>query len=346
MTPGEARTYHGSVRFEVLGPMRVVVAAGSGSRGTAQTGPSLGGPKQRLVLARLLAEPNRVVSVDRLVDELWGDRPPETARHTVQGYISELRKAIGSSVDREGVGYRITVDRDSFDVLDFEARVAEARAHTVSDPGDAAEHLGIALGLWRGPAFDDFPEQVTLQVEAARLEALRLGVVEELMQSRLASGQHAEVIVELERLTRAYPYREELRALHMVALYRSGRQADALRAYQATREILGEELGIVPSQRLRRLEEQILLQDPDLDPPVRSIEGPTSDRWVENPYLGLRAFRESDHERFFGQDQLVDRLLSRVVGEVRFTALVGPSGSGKSSAVQAGLIPCLRRDHP
>ena len=128
----------------------------------------------------------------------------------------------------------------------------------------------------------------------------------------------------------------------MIALYRSGRQADALRAFQITRDVLGEELGLVPSPRLRRLEEQILLQDPDLDPPA--THQPES-RWVENPYLGLRAFREADQSRFFGQDQLIERLVNRVVGATPFTALVGPSGSGKSSVVQAGLIPRLRREH-
>ena len=337
----EAGAYHGRMRFELLGSLRVVATAGVGARAGTKVEVSLGGPKQRFVLARLLAEPNRVVSLDRLVDGLWGDDPPETARHTVQGYVSELRKAVGPLIERQGLGYRISVDRDTLDSLDFEARVIEARAGAATDPGGAATDLDAALALWRGPAFDDFSEPA-LQAEATRLEELRLGVFEELMQARLAAGQHADVIVQLERLTRDHPYREELRALHMIALYRSGRQADALRAFQTTRDVLGEELGLVPSPRLRRLEEQILLQDPDLDPPA--AHQPES-RWVENPYLGLRAFREADQSRFFGQDQLIERLVNRVVGATPFTALVGPSGSGKSSVVQAGLIPRLRRDH-
>ena len=124
-----------------------------------------------------------------------------------------------------------------------------------------------------------------LHAEAARLEELRLAVFEELMHVRLAAGDHADVILQLERLTREHPYREELRALHMIALYRSGRQADALRAFQATRDVLGEDLGIVPSPRLRRLEEQILLQDPDLDPrrrlgtPPRRAAGSRTPTW-------------------------------------------------------------------
>jgi basic membrane lipoprotein Med (substrate-binding protein (PBP1-ABC) superfamily)/DNA-binding SARP family transcriptional activator/Tol biopolymer transport system component len=306
----------------------------------------LGGPKQRLVLALLLAEPNRVVSVDRLVDGLWGDDPPESARHTIQSYVSELRKVLGPAIESGGAGYRVRVDRSSLDTLDFEARVTEARSRAETDPGGAAEEIEEALGFWRGTPFDDLGAQPALQPESARLEELRLVAIETLMEIRLAAGRHSEVVAELERLTRDHPYREEFRALHMVALYRCGRQAEALRAFRTTRDVLGEELGIMPTPRLRRLEEQILLQDPDLDLPPEAASRAEPDRWVENPYLGLRPFREADHDRFFGQEQLVDRLVSRATGDATFTAVVGPSGSGKSSAVQAGLIPRLRRDHP
>ncbi len=340
------RAYHSSVRFEVLGPTQVVTTVRTGAAVDGDASRALGGPKQRLVLALLLAEPNRVLSVDRLVDGLWGDDPPESARHTVQSYVSELRKVLGPVIERSGAGYRVQVDRSTLDTLDFEALIAEGRVRADDDPVGAAEVLEEALGLWRGVPFDDLGAQPVLQGESARLEELRLVAIEALMQARLDAGRHAEVVAELDRLSRTHPYREELRALHMVALYRSGRQADALRAYRTTRDVLGEDLGIVPSPRLRRLEEQILLQDPDLDAPSGTSSPSGSDRWVENPYLGLRAFREADHGRFFGQDQLVDRLVARVVGDATFTAVVGPSGSGKSSAVQAGLIPRLRRDHP
>jgi basic membrane lipoprotein Med (substrate-binding protein (PBP1-ABC) superfamily)/DNA-binding SARP family transcriptional activator len=336
--------YSSSVRFEVLGPTRVMAAVRAGTPDHAQL--SLGGPKQRLVLALLLAEPNRVVSIDRLVDGLWGDEPPDSARHTVQSYVSELRKVVGPVIEREGTGYRIHADRDSLDALDFEARVAEGRALADTDPVGASTVLEEALELWRGAPFDDLGIQPMLQAESARLGELHLVAIEALMQARLDAGRHADVVAELDRLTRLHPYREEFRALHMVALYRSGRQADALRAYRTTRDVLGEDLGLVPSPRLRRLEEQILLQDPDLDAPADASSPIDSNRWVENPYLGLRAFREADHARFFGQERLVDRLVARVTGDASFTAVVGPSGSGKSSAVQAGLIPRLRRDHP
>jgi basic membrane lipoprotein Med (substrate-binding protein (PBP1-ABC) superfamily)/DNA-binding SARP family transcriptional activator len=334
------------VRFEVLGPTRVVAAVGTRGADDIDAARALGGPKQRLVLAVLLAEPNRVVSVDRLVDGLWGDDPPESARHTIQSYVSELRKLLGPAIESAGAGYRVRVDRDSLDTLDFETGVAEGRSRAETDPDGAADEIEEALGLWRGAPFDDLGTQPALQAESARLEELHLVAIETLMAIRLAAGRHSEVIAELERLTRDHPYREEFRALHMVALYRCGRQAEALRAFRVTRDVLAEELGIMPSPRLRRLEEQILLQDPDLDPPAGAASRAESDRWVENPYLGLRPFREADHGRFFGQELLVDRLVARATGDATFTAVVGPSGSGKSSVVQAGLIPRLRRDHP
>jgi DNA-binding SARP family transcriptional activator len=339
------QNYTSAVRFEILGATRVVAAVRTGASDDSAHR-ALGGPKQRLVLAMLLAEPNHVVSIDRLVDGLWGDAPPESARHTVQSYVSELRKVLGPVIERAATGYRIQADRASLDTLDFEARMTEGRELLAADPEAAAELLESALALWRGAPFEDLGAQPVLHAESARLDELRLVGIEALMHARLAAGRHIEVVAELDRLTRDHPYREELRALHMVALYRSGRQADALRAYRVTREVLAEDLGIVPSPKLRRLEEQILLQDPDLDAPPAASPQAASDRWVENPYLGLRAFREADHARFFGQELLVDRLVARVTGDSIFTALVGPSGSGKSSAVQAGLIPRLRRDHP
>lgn len=326
--------------------MRVVAGTRTQAAYTFDEPRALGGPKQRLVLVLLLAQPNHVVSVDRLVDGVWGDEPPETARHTVQSYVSELRKVLGPVIQRVGAGYIVEVDRGSLDTLDFEAQIAEGRALAATDPTAAADALGGALALWRGAPFDDLAAHSTLRAESARLEELRLVTIEALMQARLDIGRHAEIVADLDGLTREHPYREELRALHMVALYRCARQAEALRAYRATHDALGAELGIAPSPRLRRLEEQILLQDPDLDAPAGASSQSASDRWVDNPYLGLRAFREADHARFFGQEPLVTRLVERVLGDVAFTAVVGPSGSGKSSAVQAGLIPRLRRDHP
>lgn len=351
------QVYDDRVRFEVLGSMRALVAVPStGSPAGAlspvapgrspSAGPSLGGPKQRLVLALLLTQPNTAVSIDRLVDGVWNGNPPGTARHTLQAYVSELRKEIGPQLERHGTGYAVEVDRDTLDALDFEARVKVGRTLVVADPIGAVRELGSAIELWRGTAFEDFPDQQVLGVERARLEELRVAASEDLIRARLALGQHADVIVELSRLTNEHPYREELRALYMLALYRNGRQADALREYQRTRRKLDEDLGIVPSPRLRRLEEQILLQDPELEPVSTSAVRARPANLAENPYLGLRAFQEEDESRFFGRDELVERLVERVRDDERFTAVVGASGSGKSSVVQAGLVPRLRRESP
>ncbi|HEX5614739.1 MAG TPA: BTAD domain-containing putative transcriptional regulator, partial [Acidimicrobiia bacterium] len=333
------------MRFEVLGPLRAVAPVGAALAGRGERDRPLGGPKQRLVLALLLAEPNTTVSVERLIDGVWGDAPPESARHTLQSYVSELRKSVGDIIERDGTGYSIRIAQDGLDTLDFEARVSEALATIERDPASAVELIDGALAIWRGQPFDEFADQPRLQAEATRLDELRLAAVEASLRARLALGEHVAVVVDLERLTREYPYREELRALQMLALYRCGRQAEALRAFQATRAVLGEELGIDPSPRLRRLEEQILLQDPELDlAPSSTAATARSDARAENPYMGLRAFREADAARFFGHDRLVDQLARRVIDGAPFTAVVGPSGSGKSSAVQAGVLPRLRRD--
>ena len=344
-TAGARRqVYDDGVRFEVLGSMNAVALVGASGAGGIP--PALGGPKQRLVLALLLSEPNTVVGVDRLVDGVWDGNPPGTARHTVQAYVSELRKEVGTQIERSGNGYRIEVNADTLDSLDFEARVSKGRSMVDSDPAAAIQELEGAIALWRGEPFEDFPGHPTLQIERTRLDELRIVAAEDLIRARLGSGQHTDVIVDLVRLTEQYPYREELRALHMLALYRTGRQADALREYQRTRRILDDDLGIVPSPRLRRLEEQILLQDPSLEPPERSVARTGPNDGADNPYLGLRAFQEVDEHRFFGRDELIQRLVDRVRDDCRFTALVGPSGSGKSSVVQAGLIPHLRRESP
>jgi basic membrane lipoprotein Med (substrate-binding protein (PBP1-ABC) superfamily)/DNA-binding SARP family transcriptional activator len=336
------------VRFEVLGRLRALapVLAGVDTPSDAREIP-LGGPKQRLVLALLLAEPNTTVSVERLIDGVWGETPPDSARHTLQSYVSELRKSLGETIERDTAGYSARVDRDQLDALDFEARVSEARARLDHDPAGAVAELDAALALWRGRPFEDFPDQDALQGDAVRLEELRVVAIESALGARLALGDHSIVAVEIERVIRAHPYREELRALQMLALYRSGRQAEALRSFQVMRSALAEELGIDPSPRLRRLEEQILLQDPDLDP--RQPAATSTVHAVvrgENPYMGLRPFRESDAARFFGQERLIADLAARVLSDATFTAVVGPSGSGKSSAVQAGLLPHVRRELP
>lgn len=320
------------MRFSVLGTMR------------AGDGLNLGGPKQQLVLARLLCEPNRPVPTDTLVQGLWGDDPPGSARHTVQSYVSELRMLVGDVIQPEGRGYRVHVDATSLDSLEFEALISEGHSLRGTDAEAASTILRRALDLWRGTPFLGLDDHGLLDAERRRLDELRLTAFESRIDADLALGRHNDLIGELDTLTEENPYREELRAQHMVALYRSGRQAEALRAYQRTRAVLGDDLGIDPSPRLRRLEEQMLVQDPDLllatpEPADLDPTGP-----VYNPYKGLRAFTEADAEDFFGRDVLVGQLMAAVAGGVPLLALVGPSGSGKSSVMRAGLTPVLRTE--
>ncbi len=202
----------------------------------------------------------------------------------------------------------------------------------------AAKRLQAALALWRGAAYAEIADESFAQPEIRRLEELRLRAIEDRIEADLALGRHHDVIGELETLVAADPLRERLRGQLMTALYRAGRQAEALRTYQEGRRLLSEELGIDPSPELQRLEGWILAQDARLD-------GPAQRRAVRNPYKGLRPFGEQDSADFFGRESLIARLLERL-GQVaragRFLAVVGPSGCGKSSVIRAGLVPALR----
>ena len=328
------------VRFEVLGPLRALARI----EGKQDRELDLAGPKQRLVLALLLARPNTTVSTDALIDELWGDTPPASARHTVQSYVSELRKQLGTVIDRDGHGYTVRTDLESLDSLEFEALTSAGQDTANSDPETASNLFREALDLWRGAPFQGLEETETLAIETRRLEELHLTAMENLFDTALSLGQHSDIVAELDRATNEHPYREQLRVQHMLALYRSGRQADALRAYQRTRVILAEDLGIEPSPPLRRLEEQILVQDPRLDLQARVSDGELGPIGpTHNPYKGLRSFAEADADDFFGRERLIDQMLELTSNESRLIAVVGPSGSGKSSVVNAGLVPAVRR---
>jgi len=239
--------------YRLLGPLEV--REGDGPL-------PLGGTKQRALLALLLLNANRVVARGRLIDELWGDQPPETAVTTVQVYVSRLRKLLpeGSLLTRPP-GYLLAVEPDAFDLLRFESLVAEAQKMDVEH---ASQLLREALELWRGPPLAEFAGEPFAQLEAGRLEDLRLAALEERIEADLALGRHANLIGELETLIREHPHRERLRAQLMVALYRSSRQADALAAYRDARAVL-DDLGIEPGQKLRELERQVLTQEASLD---------------------------------------------------------------------------------
>ena len=249
------------IEFRILGPLE----AEDGGRLVP-----LGGTRQRAVLAILLLRRGEVVSVDRLVDELWGERPPDTATKTVQVYVSRLRKELGQGVVlTRGGGYMLDGEPE-LDAERFERLTAEgSEALDRGEAGSARDLLGQALGLWRGPALDDLAYEQFAQSEIARLEELRLVALEHRIEAELALGEHAALIPELETLIREHPARERLHAQLILALYRSGRQADALASYRRARAALVDELGLEPGRELQDLEHAILTQDPALDAPRR-----------------------------------------------------------------------------
>ena len=254
---GAQRAGTSQLELRVLGPLEAR---------KGETGIALGGKKLRALLAVLALEPGRVVSVDRLIECLWPGDPPETAAHAVQVYVSQLRKALGSeTLVTRPPGYVLEVDREHIDFHRFVRLADEGRmALEGGNPATAEAALREALALWRGPALADFAYEPFAQTDIARLEELRLATVEERVDADLALGRDAELVSELEALVAAQPLRERPRAQLMLALYRSGRQADALAAYRAARVTLADELGLDPGPELKELEAAILRQDESL----------------------------------------------------------------------------------
>jgi DNA-binding SARP family transcriptional activator len=238
------------VEFAILGPLE--------AREGREPIP-LGGPKQRALLAILLLEAGRVVSLDRLVDALWAGNPPATAVASLQNFVAQLRKALGPDViETRPPGYLVRLDPEQLDVARVRTLVDEARA---SEPARRAELLDEALALWRGEPLAEFRYEAFAQDEIARLEEFQLTLLEERAEAKLAIGAHGDLVTELEALVRRHPLRERLRAQLMLALYRSGRQAQALEAYREGRELLVEELGLEPSPLLRGVHASILRQE-------------------------------------------------------------------------------------
>jgi len=252
-----------AMEFQILGPVEVR----EGGRPIA-----VAGAKERAVLALLLLHANQFVSSDRIVDEIWGPEAAETARKSLQVRVAELRKALragaaaGELLQGRGLGYVLIVDAGQLDLHRFERLVEKGRRALGEDRVEAAaETLGEALALWRGPALADLAYEPFAQGAIARLEELRLAALELRIDADLARGRHAELVGELRELGAEHPLRERLRAQLMVALYRSGRQGDALEVYQEARRALVAELGLEPSPVLRSLEQAILRQDAVLD---------------------------------------------------------------------------------
>jgi DNA-binding SARP family transcriptional activator/pimeloyl-ACP methyl ester carboxylesterase len=261
------------VEFGVLGPLEVTADGRS---------LELAGARTRAVLALLLVHANQVVSSDRLVEELWPGQPSAKATDSLQVRLSELRKALRSAGEADRLvtqppGYLLRVAPGELDALRFEQLAAEGEAALAAgDAATAAHHLDRALALWRGPALAGFDTVPSARAEAARLEEQRLAAVETRAEALLACGKHRDLVAELEKLTSAHPLREQFWSQRMLALYRAGRQADALRAYRELRDILVAELAIEPGPELRELHARILRQDPALDGPVldRADAGP------------------------------------------------------------------------
>jgi DNA-binding SARP family transcriptional activator/basic membrane lipoprotein Med (substrate-binding protein (PBP1-ABC) superfamily) len=244
--------------FRILGPLEV--------RENAQ-GVDVGGRKQRVLLAVLLLHAGETVSVDQLIEALWGDKPPPRAVSSVHAYVSRLRKVLGRDrIVRSDYGYRVLLGRDELDLRRFEQLLAHGRELLQQgDAEQARETLGSALGLWQGPPLADFMYEPFAAAEIRRLEELRLDALEERLEADLALGHHAELVPEIDAVVRAHPLRERLVGQLMVALYRAGRQAEALDVYERTRRELGHELGLQPSHELQHLSAEIVRQEPSLD---------------------------------------------------------------------------------
>jgi DNA-binding SARP family transcriptional activator len=294
------------MEFRILGPLELV------ENGHAV---DIGGTKQAALLAMLLLHANEIVSSDRLIDALWPARPPETAPKAIQVYVSELRKLVGRGrLLTKAPGYLLRLGRDELDLDRFEALLSEARKQ---EGESAAAKLREALALWRGPPLAEFADHGFAQSEIAHLEELRISCVEERVDADLAAGRHTELVGELEALVKEYPLRERSRSQLMLALYRSGRQAEALQTYQDARRLLVEQLGIEPSRQLRDLHQAVLNQDAALD--LAAERGDATEA-TTGAFVG----RERE------LDELVRGLNDSFAGRGRLFLVAGEPGIGKS----------------
>lgn len=245
----------------------------------------LPGGKAQALLACLTLDANRTISVERLVDDLWGEAVPQSAAKMVQIYVSQLRKVLPSGALRtRPPGYSIELARDGLDVVRFARLRAEGQAALAAgDAATASLRLRDALALWRGPALGEFSEPFAV-LEAAHLEELRVSCVEDRIEADIAAGRHADVTGELDAMIARYPFREGLHARLMVALYRHGRHAEALEAYERYRRAVDDGLGIRPSRGMRELQHQILNQARELErvsPGLRPVSSPSAlARWI------------------------------------------------------------------
>src|SRR5829696_8080191 len=274
------------MQFGILGPLEV--------RADGRMVP-LGGAKPRAVLAVLALHANQPVSAERLAVALWGEDAPPSAAKTVQVYVARLRKAL----DDPGVlvttpaGYCLRVGPGELDAERFERQVADGRRALAAGRGeDAAAEVRAALELWRGPPLAGLASTPFAPAEIARLEEQHLAALEVRVEADLAAGRHAELVGELQQLTTQHPWRERLHAQLMLALYRSGRQGDALEAYRDAREVLVEQLGVEPGAELHDLHEAILAHDPGIDVPPDTSSPSADERDGRQASAGARSERE------------------------------------------------------
>jgi predicted ATPase/DNA-binding SARP family transcriptional activator len=332
----------------------------------------LGGLRERTLLARLLLSANRVVSADRLADDLWSGQPPPHSMATLRVYISRLRRVLGphaSALLTQAPGYRLNVAPDELDAARFERLVAAATADLAAGrPERAAMLLREALDLWRGPALSDVADLEFAQAEAGHLEEARLTALETRVEADLACGRHAGLVAELDSLAARHPLRERLVGQHILALYRCGRQAEALHAYGQLRTRLADELGIDPSPDLQRLQERILRQDPVLDGdlngfaaerdqqvpvapvpatgPGEAVGAPPTppEQSLPEPAPPAAPALPVETTSFVGREAELDTI-EELLGLSRLLTLTGSGGSGKSRlALRAGAQAASR--HP
>jgi predicted ATPase/DNA-binding SARP family transcriptional activator len=327
------------MRFGILGTTEVRLPDG--------TSVAVGGARVRSLLALLLLDPGRLVTVDRLIDGLYGEDAPADAAHALQSQVSRLRRSLGGArghgalVEFQPAGYRLAVDPEDVDVHRFERLAREGRHASASgDHRTAAELLGDALALWRGPALVDVSDAPFAKAQAARLEEERVSLVEERAESVLALGEHRKILSDLQGLVSSQPLREKARGLLMRALYHGGRQAEALRVYEDGRAILAEELGADPSPELAAVHLAILRADPSIAQPQQPRP-----RARPQPAGGDRDDQASVPSRspippsptappvplttFIGREEDL-RKVRKLLAEHRLVTLLGPGGTGKT----------------
>jgi DNA-binding SARP family transcriptional activator len=307
--------------YRILGPLEAL----DGERRLP-----LGGARQRSVLALLLLHGNEALTRDVIIDELWGEEPPATAAKVLQNCISALRKELPGGADtlRTVSGaYTLALGADELDRDRFERLVAEGRAaRSEEQHAEAAERLRLALDLWRGAPLSDFTYERFAHEEITRLEELHVAAVEDRIEADLALGRHDELAPELEALVTRHPLRERLRRQLMLALYRAGRQAEALEAYRAARRTMLAELGLEPGRALQDLERAILAQDPALDGPAPRRATPPSHGGARPGRLAASPLVDRADELALLEAGLDDA----IAGRGRLFVLVGEAGSGKT----------------